>query len=425
MKIPLRTATFSLLSVWCCGVAAAARSGVSNGVDGAASTALVSAVVSDDAFEEMQVLAEAIAMVRKYHIEEKTYRELVFAAVEGVLSSLDEHSSFLEPDQYDAMQDDTEGRYGGVGIHIGLREGVLTVIAPIEGTPGFRAGLCPGDRIVRIDGETTIGIEMREAVNRLRGPVGEAVVMTIRREGVDEVFDVEVVREEIEVSSVRGGALLEDGIAYVRITQFAAPTADALGEELDRLGGKGMKALVLDLRSNPGGLFKSAVKVAEMFLERRKLVVTTRDRGVGEVASRAFGIHPYVEMPLAVLVNGGSASASEIVAGALKDHRRAILVGERTFGKGSVQSIVRLPSAQGAALRLTTARYFTPSGTEIHGKGIEPDVAVYLGPGEWRVLAEQRARKERGLDLEEAELTDRQLERALDLLKAVRVFQRE
>jgi len=384
----------------------------------------------ESAYTEIELLTEVILHIRKYYVEEKSYKDITYGALHGMLRSLDPYSDFLEPEAYGEIQEGTSGKFSGIGIHIGIRDGVLTVIAPIEDTPAFRAGLQSGDRIVEIDGEKTVGITLREAVKKLRGPKEEKVKVTIRRKNDEGPVAVEIIRDNIEVPSIKGARLIGDGIGYIRITQFAAPTADSLEEALAELLGDGMKVLVLDLRSNPGGLLRSAIEVCQKFLKKGQLIVTTKGRdGVRDrVENVARGSHHYVDFLMAVLINAGSASASEIVAGALQDHNRAVLVGETTFGKGSVQSVIRLDPNKKCAVRLTVARYCTPNGREIHDKGIEPDIQVSVLPEEWRKVQIRRAHVENPdhfSDEEQAsysDVVDYQLQRAVDLLDAIRIF---
>ena len=385
-----------------------------------------------NAYQQMELLTEVLLQVKKHYVEERTYSELMEGALKGLLQSLDPHSAFMDSEEYKDMQEDTQGEYGGIGIHIGLRDGILTVIAPIEDTPGFRAGLQSGDKIVEINGERTMGITLREAVTRLRGPKGEKITIAVLGEDDAEPRDVEIVRDVIEVPCVKGARIVRDGIAYVRITQFASPTTEMLRAALEELKGEGMEALVLDLRSNPGGLLREAVLVAEMFLKSGALIVSTRGRtGLTKSGEhKARGNDPYLDIPIAVLINGGSASASEIVAGALQDHHRGILVGQTSFGKGSVQSVIASRTDGGeSAIRLTTALYYTPSGRLIHEIGIDPDVPVFLGREEWRKVQVRRAHLENPevyRDEEKAEYSDvidRPLERAVDLLQAVMIFE--
>lgn len=385
----------------------------------------------ESAYEELELLAQALLHIRKSYVNEKSYRELVYGALHGMLHSLDPHSAFLEPKEYDDMQEGTKAQFSGIGIHIGMRKGILTVIAPIEDTPAFRAGLMAGDRIVEIEGEKTQGISMQDAVDRLRGPQGEPVTITIFRPGDEEgTREVTIVRDTIEVPSVKGSRIVRDGIGYVRVTTFAQPTADDLQEKLDELLAQDMRALVIDLRNNPGGLLKTAILVAQKFLKKGQVIVTTQGReGVyDELVSTAQGSVHLTDVPLAILVNEGSASASEIVAGALQDHHRAVLVGSKTFGKGSVQSVIRMKPDGKSAVRITTAHYHTPGGRMIHGKGIEPDISVSLTPQQWRRVQMRRAHLESPelfSDEDKAEFADavdEPLERAVDLLHAVLIF---
>jgi len=403
-------------------------------VGGAATADDVSGLEGEgsSAYDHIELLTEALLRVRKHYVEEKSYKDITYGALHGMLHALDPHSAFMEPSEYEEMREGTQGRFGGIGVHIALRDGVLTIIAPIEDTPGFRAGLQSGDQVLAIDGEKTMGITLRDAVEKLRGPKGSKVTITVRSLNEEETRDIEITRDDIEVPSVKGAAIVRGGVGYIRLTQFAKPTADSLREAMNDLLAQGMDALILDLRGNPGGLLTSAKDVAELFLPKGSVVVATEGRaGMHDRTEiKAGGGYHYLDFPMAVLVNSGSASASEIVAGALQDHKRAVLLGDTTFGKGSVQSLIPL-SDGGAAIRLTVAYYYTPNGRLIHEKGIEPDVPVYLSPREWRdVLAARSYREnpEYHADREEAEkyasVVDPQLERAVDLLQAVKIFRR-
>ena len=382
------------------------------------------------AYDQIEMLTEAILHIRKHYVHPKTYQDIAYGALHGMLGRLDQHSAFLEPEAYSDMQNETSGRFSGIGIHIGMRDGVLTVIAPIEDTPAFRAGLQSGDRIVGIDGQKTMGMSLRDAVKLLRGDKGDAVTVTIARSGEEAPRDVAIVRDDITVPSVKGTRILRDNVGYVRITTFAAPTAAAFQTAVETLLAEGMEALVLDLRSNPGGLLRSAVDVSDLLLRKGDLIVTTRGRGgpEAEVRRKVDGSVHYVDFPIVILVDEGSASASEIVAGALQDHRRAVLVGETTFGKGSVQSVIPLKADGRAAIRLTAAYYYTPSNRLIHEKGIEPDIPVYVSGEEWQKVQMRRAHIENpefysDEEIEKyADVVDRALERAVDLLRAFEVF---
>jgi carboxyl-terminal processing protease len=350
-----------------------------------------------------------------------------------MLSSLDPHSQFMEPNDFKDMQDDTRSRFNGLGIEVSVKSGLLTVITAMEDTPAAKAGILSGDQILRINGSSTEKMELQDAVNVLRGMVGQKVTLTILRPSTKEIKDYALERVEIKVQSVKGTKLLDAElsgpfkIGYIRLIQFNEPTAEELAKALDELQKKGMQALVLDLRNNPGGLLNVAVDVCAQFLPPNTKVVSTQ----GRVASQQ---HDYAtsgatkerpRFPLAVLVNEGSASGSEIVAGALKDLRRAVLVGETTFGKGSVQNVVQLPD--GSALRFTTAKYYTPSKQVIHGNGVVPNIRVPMSVEQERALFAMRnaenmkAEEERSL----IKSKDPQMMRAIDALKGVMVYAQE
>ena len=381
----------------------------------------------DDPYQQMALFTRVIEQIRQQYVETNhvTYQELVYGALRGMLQSLDPHSQFLDADMYKDMKDDTSGQFGGLGIVISMKDGALTIVAPMEDTPGFRAGLLAGDRIVEIDGKSTDGMTMQDAVKLLRGAPGTRVTLRILRAPATEFIAVEIERANIEVATVKDARMLEDKIAYLRVTQFSEPTADALQKELDRLKADGMRALVLDLRNNPGGLLSAAVDVSQKFLNRNQVIVSTQGRDPRQnTIYRSRGRARYDGFPMVVLVNGGSASASEIVAGALQDHRRAILLGEKTFGKGSVQSV--LPMDEGTAIRLTTAKYYTPSEKVIHEHGIEPDIVVPMSPEDLRNLMTLRAQpnptESPAGATTEPPVEDTQLQRALDVLKGILKF---
>lgn len=366
-------------------------------------------------YEQLRLFTEVLSIVQNQYVDEVPPRELIYSAIKGTLRGLDPHSSFLDPDSYREMQVETSGSFGGLGIEITLRDDILTVVAPIEGTPAHRAGLQPGDRIVKIDGLPTKDMQLADAVKRMRGKPGTKVTVSVVREGWTEPHDFEITREQIRVHSVRTQDL-GNGIAYIRLRQFQEQTAHDLDAALEKFARNGMKALILDLRNNPGGLLTSAVEVSEKFIDDGKLVVYTEGRVRNQ--NMRFSAHakkPLTDVPMVVLVNQGSASASEIVAGALQDYGRAVLVGTQTFGKGSVQTII--PLSDGSGLRLTTAKYFTPKGRSIHGKGITPDIVVEV-PKE--ASAKPAAPP---LDPMEELKKDVQLQRALDVIKAMRVLE--
>jgi carboxyl-terminal processing protease len=386
----------------------------------------------ESGYASMAVFARALQLIRQDYVDKNktSYDELTQAALKGMLSSLDPHSQFMEVRDFKGMQDDTNSRFGGLGVVVTQRDGNLIIVSPMEDTPGFRAGLQPGDQIIKIDDQSTEKMDLNDAIGMLRGEPGEKVTLTIVRPTTKEVKDYAMIRENIKISSVKDARLLSEELAgdykvgYVRVTQFNVPTADELSKRLDELEKQGMQALVLDLRYNPGGLLNSAVDVAGQFLPPRTLVVSTEGRTPSQ--SRTYRTDEKAKQrpkyPIAVLINNGSASGSEIVAGALKDLNRAIVVGETTFGKGSVQSVIQLQD--GSALRLTTAKYYTPSKQVIHEHGVTPTIRATLTPEQERLLLLHR-REEILDEAAKQELTnfrDTQLERAVDALKGVMIY---
>lgn len=377
------------------------------------------------AYQYISLFTHVLEQIRANYVEpeQTSYKDLIYKALHGMLRGLDPHSEFMEPEEYKDMRDDTSGQFGGLGIVISIRDGILTIVAPMEDTPGYRAGLMAGDRIIEIEGESTEGISLPDAVHKLRGEPGTQVTIRIFRPRTQEIKEVTITRAKIKVPSIKDVRMVEDGIGYLRITQFNQPVGAALDRALDELREQGLKALIIDLRNNPGGLLSSAVQVSQRFLPRGALIVTTEGRNNRVLQTfRSRGLRHLVDLPLAVLINGGSASASEIVAGALKDHRRAVLVGEKSFGKGSVQTVI--PLSEGSAIRLTTAHYYTPSHRRIQDRGIEPDIVVPVSAEEWQRLQLQRTRpKDERLPESEPEVPDRQLERAVSVLKGVLLFE--
>ena len=330
---------------------------------------------SDEIYEKLKIFSEVLSIIQKNYVEETTAEDLIYGAINGMLKTLDPHSSFMLPELYKELQVETKGSFGGIGIEITIRTGVLTIVSPIEDTPAFRAGLQAGDKIVKIEGESTREMTLFDAVKKMRGTSGTKVTISIMREGFLEPEDFTLTREIIRIKSVKH-KLLEDDIGYIRLSQFQERTADEFIKALDTLekGDKPLKGLILDLRNNPGGLLSQAVKICDEFIYEG-LIVYTQGRNEGQ--QMQFSAHPNKKphnYPIIILVNGGSASGSEIVAGALQDHNRAVILGTTTFGKGSVQTII--PLDDGAGLRLTTARYYTPRGTSIQATGIVPDVIV-------------------------------------------------
>ncbi|MBI1845509.1 MAG: S41 family peptidase [Candidatus Rokubacteria bacterium] len=367
-------------------------------------------------YEQLRLFTEVLSIVQNQYVDEVGPKDLIYNAIKGTLRGLDPHSSFLDPDSYREMQVETSGSFGGLGIEITLRDDVLTVVSPIEGTPAHKAGLQPGDRIVKIDGLVTKDMQLSDAVKRMRGKPGTKVTIGVVREGWTEAKDFDIVREQIRVQSVRQ-ADVGGGIAYIKLRQFQEQSPSDMTAALERASKAGMKALILDLRNNPGGLLTAAVEITEDFVEDGKLVVYTEGRVRNQnMRFQAHARKAYANLPMVVLVNQGSASASEIVAGALQDWGRAIVVGTQTFGKGSVQTII--PLSDGSGLRLTTAKYFTPKGRSIHGKGITPDIVVEVP----KPAADAKPPTP-SLDPLEDLKKDVQFQRALDVVKAMRIIE--
>ncbi len=414
---------------------------------------LVSAV-DRSTYEDLEAFSNVLAIVRKNYVEETETQALIEGAINGMLGALDPHSAYLTPDSYKELQVDTEGSFGGLGIEITIRDGILTVVSPIEDTPAYRAGVQAGDQIIKINDELTKDMSLIQAVKKMRGKQGTEITISVRREGVPRLIDVPLIREVIKIRSVKSKTL-EDGYAYIRVTQFQDRTSHDLDAALQKLGQENgqLQGMVLDLRNNPGGLLSQAVKVSDLFLSSGMIVYT---EGRLESQKQKYFAHPggYMDIPMVVLINGGSASASEIVAGAVQDHGRAVVLGTKTFGKGSVQTI--LPVDGGAALRLTTAMYFTPNGRSIQVTGIVPDIELENLPEAYVVARRRHGVREENLrghfdnisstpsgapdgrpadaeaepqalpeiDITEGELgKDPQLDRALELLKSWKVFQ--
>jgi carboxyl-terminal processing protease len=391
-----------------------------------------------EGYENLKIFTEVLSIVKKSYVEEVKTKDLVYAAIKGMLNSLDPHSGFMPPDAYKEMQVETKGEFGGIGIQIGIKDNLLTVIAPIEDTPAYRAGIKAGDKIVKIDDQSTRDMALHEAVDKMRGPKGTTVKITVMRDEWKEPKDFTIERDIIKVKSVKS-KMLEDGIGYIKLNQFQEQTASDLAVALKQLSDEKMNSLILDLRNDPGGLLNSAIDVASQLLPHGKLVVYIKDRSGEKTEYRTEEKFTAYEKPtMIVLVNQGSASASEIVAGALKDWHRAAILGVQTFGKGSVQSVI--PLSDGSGLRLTTARYYTPSGTSIQSTGIIPDIIVKLEPKdgtkEHAVFREKDLERHLKNDqndeklqseqetapLEVSEKDDVQLQWAIDLLKTWKVF---
>ena len=393
---------------------------------------------STETYKQLNLFGEVFERVRAEYVDDVSDDSLVESAINGMLTSLDPHSNYLNTKNFNDMKVQTRGEFGGLGIEVSMENGLVKVVSPIDDTPAARAGLKPGDLITHLDGDPVQGMTLPEAVEKMRGPVSSEIKLTIRREGKDP-FDVKLIRATVKIQSVRSH-LEGDNIAYIRITTFNEQTDVGLNNAIKNLkqqaGGK-LLGVILDLRNDPGGLLDQAVAVADAFLEKGEIVST---RGRRSEDAQRYNARPgdiAAGLPVAVLINGGSASASEIVAGALQDHHRAILLGTRSFGKGSVQTIIPLPGH--GAMRLTTARYYTPSGRSIQAKGIDPDIVVEAAKiekapekGEAKVATASDLKKDDSGDgsAEQSSVdpsimgtpADYQLTRAVDMLRGIALF---
>ena len=394
-------------------------------------------------YESLETFTNILAIVKKNYVDDVDGKDLIKGAIRGMLTSLDPHSAYLTPDLFKELQTETQGKFGGLGIEITIRDGILTVVSPIEDTPADRAGMKSGDQIIKIEGEFTKDMTLVKAVKKMRGLKGSKINISVRRKGVPRLIDFAIVRDIIRIRSVRDRTL-EEGFAYIRIAQFQERTKRDLQKALEKLSSDNgeILGLVLDLRNNPGGLLTQAVRVTDLFLDSGLIVYTEGRLDHQKQKYYAHKEGSWTEFPMVILVNGGSASASEIVAGAMQDHKRAIVLGTKTFGKGSVQTI--LPLDDRSAIRLTTARYFTPKGRSIQATGIVPDIVMENEPRNQREeQAEQRRpvlreenlpghlenqpneeeKEESAKEKKEDEIkNDAQLKRALELLKGWEVF---
>jgi carboxyl-terminal processing protease len=391
-----------------------------------------SADPDDAGYENLTVFTRALQLIRQDYVDPSKigYKDLTYSALHGMLSALDPHSQFMEPPDYRGMRDETRSEFGGLGIVVSTKDGLLTVISPMEDSPGFRAGILPGDQILRINGKTTEKMSLQDAIELLRGEPGQKVTLTIYRPSSKQTRDYLLQREIIKVASVKDAKILDQTLTgnfklgYVRITQFNEPTSQELNRKLGELEAQGMQAVIVDLRYNPGGLLTSAVDVCGLFLPPKTMVVYTEGRDTSQRCEYFTdkNAKPHDNFPVVLLVNSGSASGAEIVAGALKDLNRAILVGETTFGKGSVQSVIQLPD--GSALRLTTAKYYTPGKQVINEKGVTPNIKASLTSDQERALLLRRRDAPLSPDEQKfvSEQKDTQFDRAVDVLKSVMIY---
>ena len=327
-----------------------------------------------DLYSQIELFSYALTTIQAEYAEEPKAKDLIYGSLKGMLSSLDPHSQFLEPDDYKELKTETQGKFGGLGIEISIRDGLLTVISPLEDTPAWKVGIQPGDRIVKIEDELTKDMTLSDAVKKLRGKPGTDVKITVLREDELKIHAFTITREIIHVQDVKDTQILQDHIGYIRLTEFREDSAKEFAKAIETLKNQGADSLIVDLRNNPGGLLNVAIDITELFLPEGKLIVSTKGRHSAQNTETRSRNKTAVDWPAVVLINEGSASGSEILAGALKDNKRAVIVGAKSFGKGSVQSVIPLPD--GSGLRLTTSKYFTPSGVSIHGIGITPDIEI-------------------------------------------------
>lgn len=332
----------------------------------------------NDLYAQVELFSYVLTTVQSEYVEKKTPKDIIYGSLTGMLSSLDPHSQFLTPEEFKDLKTETEGKFGGLGIEISIRDSLLIVVTPIEDTPAWKVGLKPNDLIVKIEKDLTRDMTLNQAVKKLRGEPGTKVHITVLRESEGKILEFDITREIIRVQDVKDPHIIDDNIAYVRLVEFRENSARQISTELKKLKEKGATALIFDLRNNPGGLLNVAIDISEMFLHKGKTIVSTKGRHSSQdtVSVSNNAKDEFADWPIVVLINEGSASGSEIVAGALKDNKRAVTLGAKSFGKGSVQSVIPMPD--GSGLRLTTSKYFTPSGVCIHEIGITPDIVIEL-----------------------------------------------
>ncbi len=377
-------------------------------------------------YEQIKLLSEVFTMIRDNYVEAVDAKKLIYGACEGMVSKLDPFSQFMDPAAHEMMKSETEGEFGGLGIRIAIREGILTVVTPLPRTPAYELGILPGDKIIKIEGKDTKDITISDAVKLLRGKPGTKVVISILREGERDLLDFTMTRAVIKIESVPNSEMLTDKIGYIELSEFSKDTPVELNKAWKKLEKQGMESLILDLRYNPGGLLTTAVEICKNFIGDRKLIVYTRGRSEEQVIKFfAENKAEHEKIPLVILVNKGSASGSEIVAGCIQDWKRGIILGEKTFGKASVQSL--MPLSDGSGLRLTTAKYYTPSGRSIHDVGITPDIVVEVPVETMAKLMKQREKiyglpEEAEKEREKEKIKDPQIERAKEILLAQERF---
>ncbi|MDZ4741948.1 MAG: S41 family peptidase [Verrucomicrobiota bacterium] len=391
----------------------------------------------DDSYANIRLFTRVLETVRQGYVDgnKVTYQDLIYSALQGMLSSLDPHSQFMTPDSFSDMRESVQGEFIGLGIVISVKDSAIVIVSPMEDSPGARAGLISGDRIMKVDGKTTDNMPLGDVVKKLRGKPGDKVTLTIYRPKSKELQDYELVREIIKVDSVKDingkkeFPLSDDKIGYIRVTQFNDPTDKEFNKAIETLEKQGMQGLILDLRNNPGGLLDKAVDICSLFIPTEQTVVSTEGRdGANKQLYKAKSTKKHNDYPMAILINGGSASASEIVAGCLQDLKRAVVVGETSFGKGSVQSV--LPNEDGSAIRLTTAKYYTPNRRVIHENGVTPDIIVPITEQEERdlIISRMPSFEEDTVAVDASpapakkKVNDSQLERAKDVIRGIQIF---
>jgi carboxyl-terminal processing protease len=400
-------------------------------------TLLFSATQKDETYKQINLLLDVLKYTEENYVDEVDRNKLLISAIKGMLKPLDPFTQFLEPDAYKELKVETEGQFGGLGIRITVRDEWITVITPLPGTPAYKAGILPGDKIIKIEDESTYGMSIEEAVKRLRGTPGTKVTITIAREGAKDPIEMTLTRDIIKIEVIKY-KMLENNIGYIALFEFNSNSYDDMKKALDELKKQGMDSLILDLRNNPGGLLDQAVKIAKLFIGKNKLIVYTEGRKSPRKEYRADTSAPYEDIPMVVLVNGGSASGSEILAGALQDNKRAILIGSRTFGKASVQSVIDL--GDGYGLKLTTAKYYTPSGrciqrddsvkssTQTYTGGIVPDIVIEVPKEIEAKIYQQReeifypGKEPTSAVKKEEQVEDVVLNRAIEIVKAIKIY---
>ncbi len=397
--------------------------------------------LADDLYSQIELFSYALTTVQAAYTEEPSAKDLIYGSLKGMLSSLDPHSQFLPPDDFKDLKTETEGKFGGLGIEISIRDSLLTVVTPLEDTPAWNAGVKAMDKIVKIDDESTRDITLSEAVKKLRGDPGTKVELTVFRESEGKILEIPITREIIHIQDVKDVLILKDNIGYIRLTEFREDSYKEFKKALKTLKDKKANSLIVDLRNNPGGLLNIAIDITEEFLPDGDIIVSTKSRNPSQCSvEKSSNINgDFLDWPMVVLLNEGSASGSEILAGALQDNKRAVILGTKSFGKGSVQSVIPLPD--GAGLKLTTSKYFTPSDVSIHGVGIEPDILIERVLPELDKKKDSKEKAEEIFDDIDAEkqatepgqkeemarkrlLKDNQVQAAINVIKGIQVYKK-